>query len=114
MNVNRFERFLLWFSKTDIEALGFCTNETRMTQISIAIMVICTGVFAFFSSFFAIQSNFQSYIAAMFVAIIYSITIISFDREIVGATDKSGLIVRVPCAILIALVISYPLEMKLL
>lgn len=114
MNLNKFERFILWFSKTDIEALGFCTNETRMTQISVAIMVICTGIFAFFSAFFAIDSNFHSTVAAIIVGFIYSLTIISFDREIVSSTSKSGLIPRIPLALLIGVVIAYPLEMRLL
>ena len=131
MNLNKFEKFLLWFSKTDIEALGFCTNETRMTQLSIAIMVINTGIFAFFSSFFAIQSTFAGVfgtISAVIIGIIYSFTIITFDREIVsdtsfmdksmGFSDKIKFILksslRIVSAVLIALVISKPIELKIM
>jgi ABC-type transport system involved in multi-copper enzyme maturation permease subunit len=85
-----------------------------MTQTSIGFMVLITGVFAFISSFFAIQSTFKSNAAAFFIACVYSVAIMAFDREIVSATNKWALALRVPFAILIGLVISFPLEMKLL
>lgn len=109
-------RFLLFLSKTDTHVLSFCTNETRMTQTSLGMLVFLTGVFAFYSSFYAVSSTFNSVATGLAVAIVWATVIMAFDREIVSITreDKKGLRLRVPIALIIAFVISLPLELKLM
>src|ERR1044072_3739734 len=115
--VQRFFRFL---SKTDQDALnsGCCTRVTRMTQTSLGMMVLLTGVLAFFSGSYAIYTACEAHEWAPLVAaplgILYSCMIIMFDREIVGAQDKRAAAFRFPLAILIGFIVAVPLELRLL
>ncbi|MBK6744450.1 MAG: DUF4407 domain-containing protein [Hydrogenophilales bacterium] len=119
-----FQRFLLWLSKTDLHvAWHICTAETLMTQRSIGGMVLTTGIFAWMSSFFAVQSTFfeQShgffaYFIPLMVGLFYGSAIMLFDREIVSAPSKNGWMIfaRISFAICLGFVLSYPMEMKLL
>ena len=112
--MNEFKKFLKFMSKSDEHVLSFCTKDAESTQMSIGFMVLMTGVFAFLSSYFAIQSTFKSEIGAIIIAVIYCSAIMAFDREIVSASDKKAILIRIPFAVLIGIVISFPLEMKLL
>lgn len=85
------ERFFQFLSKTDPDAMNSpcCTLVARMTQTSLGVMVLLTGVLAFFSGSYAIYTAFGSHFWGQFVAvplgILYAAMIIVFDREIVGA-----------------------------
>ncbi len=121
LKLSPLERFLLFMAKTDLHVLQFCTKETRMTMASVGAMVLITGVLAFGSSFFTIHSSFfggensaKALLITGAVATFYMLAIVVFDREIVSATNKSAVLVRVPFAILIGLVIAFPIELKLL
>ncbi len=113
-------RFFQFLSKTDQDALnvGCCTKVTRMTQTSLGVMVLLTGVLAFFSGSYAIYTAFESRPWAPLVAIplgvLYSIMIITFDREIVGAQDKRAVWFRLPLAVIIGFIVAVPLELRLL
>jgi len=118
--LNWLERLLLFMSKTDLFILQFCTNTTRMTLGSVGVMVVITGILAFFSSFFALKNSFfmedssaMSWIVPICVACVYAGAIMAFDREIVAATDKRAAWMRIPFAILIGFVISYPIELQM-
>lgn len=120
MHLSWAEHKLLFLSKTDLHALQFCTEQTRNIQNSIGAMVLVTGVMAFLSSFFAIDNTFfrdsESLFAPVIVTVIalfYATAIMLFDREVVSATNKAAILGRIPFAILIGLVISFPLELKL-
>lgn len=114
------QRFFQFLSKTDQDALNAscCTRVTRMTQTSLGVMVLLTGVLAFFSGSYAIYTAFQSRLWAPFVAVplgvLYSFMIITFDREIVGAQDKRAVWIRLPLAIIIGFIVAVPLELRLL
>lgn len=114
------QRFFQFLSKTDQDAIGSpcCTKVARMTQTSLGIMVLLTGVLAFFSGCYAIYTAFVNYRWAMFVAIplgiLWSVMIIVFDREIVGAQVKRAVWVRLPLAIAIGFIVAVPLELRLL
>ncbi len=114
--IRSFSELLLFLSKTDLHVISFCTIETRNTQISLGGLVMITGLFAFISGYYAISSTFGVSVVAVLVAILYSSTIMAFDRELVSFTseDKRPLWTRVPLAILIGLVISLPLELRLM
>jgi hypothetical protein len=89
-----------------------------MTQTSLGMMVLLTGVLAFFSGSYAIYTAFEAHEWAPLVAvplgILYSCMIIMFDREIVGAQDKRAAAFRFPLAILIGFIVAVPLELRLL
>lgn len=114
------QRFFQFLSKTDQDALasGCCTRVTRMTQTSLGIMVLLTGVLAFFSGSYAIYTAFESRPWAPLIAVplgvLYSFMIIMFDREIVGAQDKRAVWVRLPLAVVIGFIVAVPLELRLL
>lgn len=109
-------RFFLFLSKTDSHVISFCTFETRITQQSLGFMVLLTGSFAFYSCFYAINSTFDNANVAAMAALLYAVTIMTFDRELVSITssDKRALVLRVPIAIVMAVFISIPLEMRLM
>lgn len=108
------EKVFYFLSKTDTEVIKKCTKETQLTQMSIGMIVLLAGMFAFVSGFFAINFIAKDYLIAALVALLYAIAIITFDREIVSSTGKKSLLLRIPFAIIIGLVISYPLEIKVL
>jgi hypothetical protein len=114
------QQFFQFLSKTDKDAMNSpcCTRVARMTQTSLGIMVLLTGVLAFFSGSYAIYTAFANHAWAQFVAIplglLYCFMIIIFDREIVGAQVKKAVWVRLPLAIIIGFIVAVPLELRLL
>ena len=114
------QRFFQFLSKTDQDALASacCTRVTRMTQTSLGIMVFLTGILAFFSGSYAIYTAFDQRPWAPLVAVplgvLYSFMIIIFDREIVGAQNKSAVWIRLPLAVIIGFIVAVPLELRLL
>lgn len=118
--INWVEKLLLFMSKTELYILQYCTRSTRMTLTSVGAMVVITGILAFFSSFFAVKSSFfradqslSAMIIPFFVALAYAGAIMAFDREIVSATDKRAAWMRIPFAVLIGIVIAFPIELQL-
>ena len=111
---NSLTKMFYFLSKTDTEVIKKCTKETQLTQMSIGMIVLLAGMFAFASGFFAIHFISGNYFIAGLVAILYAVAIITFDREIVSGTGKKALILRIPFAIILGLVISFPLEIKVL
>jgi hypothetical protein len=89
-----------------------------MTQTSLGMMVLLTGVLAFFSGSYAIYTAFEAHPWAPLVAVplgvLYSFMIIMFDREIVGAQDKRAVWIRLPLAVVIGFIVAVPLELRLL
>lgn len=114
------ERLFQFLSKTDPDAMNSpcCTLVARMTQTSLGVMVLLTGVLAFFSGSYAIYTAFGTHFWGQFVAvplgILYSAMIIVFDREIVGAQGKKAVWIRLPLAIAIGFIVAVPLELRLL
>lgn len=112
--------FFQFLSKTDQDAMRSpcCTRVARMTQTSLGIMVLLTGVLAFFSGSYAIFTAFAANPGASFIAaplgILYSVMIIVFDREIVGSQAKRAVWIRLPLAIAIGFIVAVPLELRLL
>jgi hypothetical protein len=121
--VNPISEFFFFLSKTDLHALRFCTPFTRSIQMSIGILVFITGVMAFISSYFAINSVFfggaqldiGQLVIAFVVSLFYATAIIFFDREIVSATGKNIVLTigRLLFAVFIGIVISFPIELKI-
>jgi hypothetical protein len=83
--------------------------------------IFFTGVFAWLASSYAIYTVFQSYLAATAFGFIWGLMIFNLDRYIVSTFKKSGnffrdsftTLPRLALAILIAVVIAKPLELKI-
>ena len=114
------QKFFQFLSKTDQDAIRSpcCTRVARMTQTSLGIMVLLTGVLAFFSGSYAIHTAFEGYRWSFAIAVplgvLWSVIIIVFDREIVGAQLKRAVWLRLPLAVAIGFIVAVPLELRLL
>lgn len=89
--------------------------------LGIGATVFFTGVLAFFSSAYALFTVFESYIAAGLFGLVWGLMIFNLDRYIVLSMKRYGnlwrdLLVALPrlaMAVLLAVVISKPLELKI-
>jgi len=109
------EKFFQYLSNTDpeIAASPLCSKAARMTQTMLGVMVFITGIFAFLSASFAVNTAFNNPRLAVLVGFFWGAMIIWFDRSIVSTKNKSAILGRVPIALLIGLTVSIPLELKL-
>lgn len=88
---------------------------------SIGATIFFTGVLAFIASAFAVYTIFGSIIAAIFFGLVWGLMIFNLDRYIVSSMKNSGsglrnffsATPRLILAIIIAVVISKPLELKI-
>lgn len=95
-------------------------SETEK-YIGIGATVFFTGVLALVSSAYAIYTVFDSYIAAIIFGLVWSLMIFNLDRYLVSSMRKSDskwkdlfhASPRILLALVIAMVISKPLEIKL-
>ena len=85
-----------------------------MTQTSLGIMVLLTGLGAATSGYFAVSTVAQSPLARVAFSVFYGTTILFFDRELVGNTNRAAVWARLPIAVLIGMALSLPLELKLM
>lgn len=108
--------FFQYLAKTDQDAVSSpaCSRSARMTQTMLGVMVFITGVFAFLSASFAINTAFNNVPLAVLVGILWGLMIIWFDRAIVASANKWAIIIRLPIALIIGFSVSIPLEIKIL
>lgn len=118
--MSRLSEFLLQCSGVDREILRECpTDENK--YIGIGGTVLFTGILAFFSSAYAIYTVFDSYFMAVIFGTIWGLMIFNLDRYIVSSMKSRGSLFRdfmvafprLVMAVLLALVISKPLELKI-
>jgi hypothetical protein len=113
-------RFFIFCSGTDQSILEQCPTD-RNKYMGIGATVFFTGVLAFFSSGYALYTVFDSWLAAVSFGLVWGLMIFNLDRYIVMSMKNNGkwyrdLIIALPrvgLAVLLALVISKPLEMKI-
>lgn len=114
------EQFFLYCSGTDASILEKCPTD-RNKYVGIGATVFFTGLFAFFSSGYALYTVFDSYLAAIVFGMVWGLMIFNLDRYIVMSMKRYGqwyrdLLVALPrlvLAVLLALVISKPLELRI-
>lgn len=114
------EQFFLYCSGVDFTMLEKCPSD-RNKYVGIGATIFFTGVFAFLSSGYALYTVFDNYWAATAFGLVWGLMIFNLDRYIVMSMKRNGqwyrdLVVAFPrllLAILLALVISKPLEMKI-
>lgn len=120
-------KFLLFLSKTDTSVIAKCSEATKNIQASLGFFVLLTGILAFISGSLAVSNMFitadaitgkpqMAFVGWLFsgiIGLVYATLIMAIDREIVAASTKWAVVLRIPLAIIISLVISVPIELQL-
>tara|TARA_R110002051_G_scaffold99857_1_gene170201 strand:+ start:6578 stop:7678 length:1101 start_codon:yes stop_codon:yes gene_type:complete len=115
------QKFFILCSGADAKILQDCSQGERNKYAGIGATVFFTAVMAFIASSYALFTVFDNLYTAIFFGIIWGLLIFNLDRFIVSTIKKrdkfsSELIQAAPriiLAIIIAIVISKPLEMKI-
>lgn len=118
--LNYLSSFFLFCSGVYPALLKRSPSEVQK-YIGVGATVFFTGILAFVSSSYAIYTVFDSYIASILFGLIWGVMIFNLDRYLVSSMRKSdsrmkdflAATPRIMLAILIAMVISKPLEVKL-
>lgn len=115
------KRFFILCSGADAKILETCSSGEQNKYAGIGATVFFTAVMAFIASAYALYTVFDSVLAAVFFGLIWGLLIFNLDRFIVSTIKKrdsfkSELLQATPriiLAVIIAIVISKPLEMKI-
>ncbi|MEQ1745473.1 MAG: DUF4407 domain-containing protein [Saprospiraceae bacterium] len=118
--MKQLQDFFLFCSGVDRSFLERCPSDTNK-YIGIGATIFFTGVLAFFSASYALFTVFGSYALAIAFGLVWGLMIFNLDRYIVLSMKSNGnwwrdLLVAAPrllLAVLLALVISKPLELKI-
>ena len=118
--MKQLQNFFLFCSGVELSLLDRCPSD-RNKYMGIGATVFFTGVLAFFSSSFALYTIFDSYFFATIFGLVWGLMIFNLDRYIVLSMKSFGkwwrdwlvALPRIALAVLLALVISKPLEMKI-
>ena len=115
------KKFFLMCSGADTEILGNCSKSEQIKYVGIGGTVFFTAVMATIASSYALYTVFDNYIIATLFGLVWGLLIFNLDRFIVGTIKKrdhkwSEILQATPriiLAVIIAVVISKPLELKL-
>lgn len=115
------KQFFLLCSGADNEILDGCSQGEQTKYVGIGATVFFTAIMAFIASAYALFTVFDAIYPALFFGIVWSLLIFNLDRFIVSTIRKrdkfrSELLQAIPriiLAIIIAIVISKPLEIKI-
>lgn len=115
------QRFFILCSGADSELLATCSKGEQNKYTGIGATVFFTAVMAFIASSYALYTVFDNVYAAVFFGAIWGLLIFNLDRFIVSTIKKRDSFKnellqaapRIILAIIIAIVISKPLEMKI-
>lgn len=118
--MSRLKKFFLVCSGVTDAILEKCPSDENK-YVGIGATVFFTGVLAFFSSGYALFTVFDSYLMAIAFGLVWGLMIFNLDRYIVMSMKSYGkwwrdMVVAVPrllLAVLLAVVISKPLELKI-
>ncbi|NNL07627.1 MAG: DUF4407 domain-containing protein [Croceitalea sp.] len=115
------QRFFIFCSGADTDILQTCSKGERNKYAGIGATVFFTAVMAFIASGYALFTVFDNILVSIFFGLIWGLLIFNLDRYIVSTIKKRDSIKsellqaapRIILAIIIAIVISKPLEMKI-
>lgn len=115
------KQFFIICSGADTNILKSCSNAEQNKYAGIGATVFFTAFMAFIASSYALFTVFDNWYAAVFFGIIWGLLIFNLDRFIVATIKKSDNFFneflqaspRIILAIIIAIVISKPLELKI-
>jgi hypothetical protein len=112
--------FFLFCSGADRSILSQVPSDENK-YLGIGATIFFTGILAFLSAGYALYTIFDSYILALFFGLVWGAMIFNLDRYIVSSMKARGgffgqfmvALPRLAMAVLLALVISKPLELKI-
>ncbi len=115
------KRFFIFCSGSDTEILNQCSPGEQTKYAGIGATVFFTAVMAFIASAYALYTVFDNYFSAIFFGFIWGLLIFNLDRFIVSTIKKRNNFFdeliqaspRIVLAIIIAIVIAKPLELKI-
>ena len=115
------QNFFILCSGADASLLKTCSEGEQNKYAGIGATVFFTAVMAFLASAYALYTVFDTIYAAIFFGLIWGLLIFNLDRFIVSTIKKRDSISnellqatpRIILAVIIAVVISKPLEMKI-
>jgi len=115
------QRFFIFCSGSDVDILEECSAGERTKFAGIGATVFFTAIMATIASAYALYTVFDNYITAIFFGIIWGLLIFNLDRFIVSTIKKRDSFFdeliqaspRILLAIIIAIVIAKPLEIKI-
>ncbi|WP_234859392.1 DUF4407 domain-containing protein [Aquimarina aquimarini] len=115
------KRFFILCSGADKNILADCSDGEQNKYAGIGATVFFTAVMAFIASSYALYTVFDNYYTATFFGLLWGILIFNLDRFIVSTIKKKNSFIdeliqaspRIILAIIIAIVISKPLELKI-
>ncbi|KAB7529111.1 DUF4407 domain-containing protein [Flagellimonas olearia] len=115
------QRFFIFCSGADTDILATCSNGERNKYAGIGATVFFTAVMAFIASGYALYTVFDNIYTSIFFGLIWGLLIFNLDRYIVSTIKKRDNVKsellqaspRILLALIIAVVISKPLEMKI-
>lgn len=119
---NPIEKLLAISSGASLDILRECPRTEIIKHAGIGGTILLTSLLALISGSYALFSVFKSYPAAILFGLVWALMIFNLDRLIVSSMRKRGVWLqqikmatpRILLAIIIAIVISKPLEVRLL
>lgn len=115
------KRFFIICSGSDTQILEDCSQGEQNKYAGIGATVFFTALMATIAASYALYTVFDNLFTAIFFGFIWGVLIFNLDRYIVSTIKKTGNVVdeliqatpRIILAIIIAVVISKPLELKI-
>ncbi|WP_142785108.1 DUF4407 domain-containing protein [Changchengzhania lutea] len=115
------KQFFIICSGSDTDILNNCSKGEQNKYAGIGATVFFTAVMAFIAASYALYTVFDNLYAAVFFGLIWGLLIFNLDRYIVSTIKKTGNVIdeliqaspRIILAVIIAVVISKPLELKI-
>jgi hypothetical protein len=115
------KRFFILCSGVDSDIVNGCSNGEQNKYAGIGATVFFTAIMAFIASSYALFTVFDNVYTAVFFGLVWGLLIFNLDRFIVSTIKKRDNFLdefiqatpRIVLAIIIAIVISKPLEIKI-
>ncbi|MDO7137454.1 DUF4407 domain-containing protein [Algibacter lectus] len=115
------KQFFIICSGADTDILEQCSKGEQNKYAGIGATVFFTALMAFIAASYALFTVFDNYFAAIGFGFIWGLLIFNLDRYIVSTIKKTGRFLdellqatpRIMLAVIIAIVISKPLELKI-
>jgi hypothetical protein len=115
------QQFFIICSGSDTDLLKDCSKGEQNKYAGIGATVFFTALMAFIAASYALYTVFDNLFAAIGFGLVWGLLIFNLDRYIVSTIKKTGNVVdeliqaspRIALAIIIAIVISKPLELKI-
>ena len=115
------KHFFIICSGADTDILEDCSIGEQNKYAGIGATVFFTAVMAFIAASYALYTVFDNLYSSIFFGLIWGLLIFNLDRYIVSTIKKTGNVIdeliqaspRIVLAVIIAVVISKPLELKI-